>query len=329
MTLDKPEILLAGPQRPLVDAALAPRFTVHRLWEAPDREKMLAEVAPRVKAIVSSGGLRMDAALMDRMPALEMIVNISVGYDLVDAVHAGKVGITVTNTPDVLTEEVADLTVALLLATLRELPKADAFLRSGQWLKGEFPLSPGTMRGRSVGIVGLGRIGKAVARRIEGFGVPIAYFGRNRQPDVPYRYVPDLISLAREVDTLVSLAPGGAATRNMVGREVFEALGPQGVFVNCGRGSTVDEAALADALRSGAILAAGLDVFADEPRVPQALVDCPNAVLLPHIASASVATRDAMAELAMKNLLAWHEGGAPPTPLKEAPWPPKRMGGAA
>lgn len=322
MTL--PHLLLTGPQLPLVLAALEPRFRVHKLWEAKDRQAHLASVAADIQA-VAGFGVPVDAAMIDKLPRLEIITTFSVGYDAIDIAHAAKRGIVVTNTPDVLTEEVADLTIALLLATLRELPQADRYLREGRWPKGTYPLTRGTLRGRTVGIIGLGRIGKAVARRLEGFGVTIVYHGRRPQKDVAYRYYGDLLTMARDVDTVISLAPGGEATRNMIGREVFEALGPDGVFVNVGRGSTVDEPALAKALGDGVILAAGLDVFADEPRVPQSLIELPNTVLLPHVASASLRTRKEMAQLGVDNLLAWADGLPVLTPVPETP-DPRRPG---
>jgi lactate dehydrogenase-like 2-hydroxyacid dehydrogenase len=260
------------------------------------------------------------AAAMARFPALEIVANFGVGYDGVDAAAAAARGVIVTNTPDVLTEEVADLTLGLLLATIRQLPQADRFVRDGGWLKGVFPFST-TLRTRSVGIVGLGRIGRAVARRLEGFGVPIAYHSRNRQPDAPYRYYPGLIAMAQDVDTLISIAPGGAATRGLIDAAVLAALGADGVLINVGRGSVVDEPALIEALRSRIIHAAGLDVFADEPRVPEALIGMPQVVLLPHVGSATHHTRAAMARLQADNLLSWFAGQGPLTPVEETPWP--------
>lgn len=259
-----------------------------------------------------------DAAFIDALPNLEIIANFGVGYDAVDAKHAATRGIMVTNTPDVLTEEVADTALALLLNTLRELTRAEKWLRDGRWVKdGPYPLSKTTLRGRRAGIVGMGRIGKAIAHRLEAFGVPVAYHNRREVDGLAYPYFPTLASLAEDVDTLISVAPGGAATEKMINAEILSALGSNGVFVNIGRGSTVDEAALAAALTSGTIMAAGLDVFADEPRVPQALLDAPNTVLLPHIGSASVHTRNAMADLVVDNLIAWFSQGKPLTPVPE------------
>lgn len=268
---------------------------------------------------------QIDAAFIDALPGLEIIANFGVGYDAVDAGHAARRGVMVTNTPDVLTDEVADTAVGLLINTVRRLPQAEAWLRAGRWRgEGAFALSPLTLRGRSVGIFGMGRIGLAVARRLAAFGLPIAYHNRRPVADTPYTYHDTLVGLAAAVDTLISVAPGGAATDRAVNAEVLAALGSDGVLVNVGRGSTVDEAALAAALADGTIAAAGLDVFADEPNVPEALLSRDNACLLPHVGSASVATRRAMADLVVDNLVAWFETGRPLTPVPEtAALPPR------
>jgi lactate dehydrogenase-like 2-hydroxyacid dehydrogenase len=258
------------------------------------------------------------AGFIDALPHLEIIANMGVGYDAVDARHAGAKGVVVTNTPDVLTEEVADTALGLLLNTVRELPKAEQWLREGRWEReGAYRLTPTTLRGRRVGIFGMGRIGRAIARRLEAFGLPIAYHNRHKVEDVAYDYHPTLAGLAVAVDTLISVAPGGASTEKAVDAAVLAALGPDGVFVNIGRGSTVDEPALIEALKNGTIRAAGLDVFADEPRVPKALMELPNASLLPHVGSASVHTRNAMADLVVDNLVSWFDGKGPLTPVPE------------
>ncbi|MCT7377736.1 2-hydroxyacid dehydrogenase [Chelativorans sp. EGI FJ00035] len=259
-----------------------------------------------------------NAAFIDALPNLRIIANFGVGYDGVDAAHAGTRNVMVTNTPDVLTEEVADTAIGLLINTVRELPKAESWLRAGRWRgEGPYPLTRGTLRGRSVGIFGLGRIGRAIARRIEAFGLPVSYHNRRQVQGVDYEYHPTLLSLAEAVDTLISVAPGGAATEKIVNAEIFTALGANGVFVNVGRGSAVDEAALAEALEKETILAAGLDVFADEPNVPEALLARENACLLPHVGSASVHTRQAMADLMVDNLIAWFTKGEALTPVAE------------
>lgn len=284
--------------------------------DRPDPSLLSPQDIAAVRGISAFGGV--DAAFIDAFPNLEIIANFGVGYDSVDAVHAGARGIMVTNTPDVLTEEVADLTVGLLLATLREIPKAEAWLRQGKWVKdGGYRLSPLSLRGRRIGIFGLGRIGLAVAKRLEAFGVSIAYHNRRPVEGVSYAYFATLRDLVEAVDTLVSIAPGGAATEKAINADILKALGPEGVLVNTGRGSTVDEDALAAALCDGTIAAAGLDVFADEPNVPQALLDAPNTLLLPHIASASVVTRRAMADLCVDNLVSWFSGRKALTPVPE------------
>jgi lactate dehydrogenase-like 2-hydroxyacid dehydrogenase len=217
----------------------------------------------------------------------------------------------------VLDEEVADLTLGLLLATIRRLPQAERFLREGRWEAGAFPLSP-TLRGRRVGIVGLGNIGKAIARRLEGFDVAIAYHGRHPQPGIGYAYHPTLSGLAAASDVLIAIVPGGAETHHLIDAAVLAALGSDGVLINVARGSVVDEAALIAALCDGTILAAGLDVFDAEPHVPRALLDLPNAVLLPHLGSASVKTRDAMGRLVADNLIGWFEARRPLSPVSES-----------
>ncbi|RDI57096.1 2-hydroxyacid dehydrogenase [Microvirga subterranea] len=318
--MTKTEILMAGPMMPSVIEALDRDFILHRLWEQADKDAYLNEVAPRIRGLAASAVAgRTDAAFIGRFPNLEIIASLGVGYDNVDAAEAGRRGIIVTNTPDVLNEEVADLTIGLLLATLRRIPQADRYLRAGEWLKAPFPLST-TLRERKVGIVGLGRIGKAIARRLEGFGVEIAYYGRNRQESVAYSYHASLPSLAEACDVLIVITPGGAETRHMIDAEVLKALGPNGVLINVSRGTVVDEKALIEALRSGTILAAGLDVFEDEPRVPQELIDMDNVVLLPHIGSASVHTRRAMGQLVVDNLVSWFADRGPLTPVPETPW---------
>jgi lactate dehydrogenase-like 2-hydroxyacid dehydrogenase len=313
------DVLLTAPIMPLVVEQLEAKFRLHKGWEAPDFLAWLAEVGPQIRGVAAASSRRMDTAVYDLLPRLEVVSSFGVGYDHVDAAEGGRRGVVVTNTPDVLTDEVADLTIGLLLSTLRHLPQADRYVRSGGWLQAPFPLTP-TLRGRRVGILGLGRIGRAVARRLEGFGVAIAYHGRSQQADVPYEYHPTLVGLAEAVHVLVCVAPGGAETRNMVDAAVLRALGPEGVLINVGRGTVVDEPALIEALRSGTILSAGLDVFADEPRVPSELIDMPQVVLLPHVGSASVETRRAMGQLVVDNLVSWFDGKGPLTPVPETPW---------
>jgi lactate dehydrogenase-like 2-hydroxyacid dehydrogenase len=313
------EVVMPAPMMPLIVEGVARSFTLHRLWETQDQAALLREVGPRVRGLAAGGSVMIDGAMMDRLPNLEIIANMGVGYDRVDAAEAGRRGIIVTNTPDVLTEEVADTALGLLIATVRQLPQVDRYLRAGKWLQRDYPLTA-TLRGRKIGIVGLGRIGKAIARRLEAFGLEIAYHGRSQQPGVPYRYYPDLTAMARDVDVLMCVAPGGPETKHLVNADVLRALGPDGVVINVGRGSVVDELALIAALRDKVILTAGLDVFEDEPRVPQELIDMDHVVLLPHVGSASVYTRNAMGQLVVDNLVAWFSGKGPLTPVAETPW---------
>jgi lactate dehydrogenase-like 2-hydroxyacid dehydrogenase len=289
--------------------------------ERIDPVLVTAELRDTVRGIAASPAIDkafLGADFLNALPNVEIIANFGVGYDGVDAGYAGQHGVMVTNTPDVLTEEVADTAVGLLISTIREFSRAESWLRAGNWMaKGNYRLSPLTLRGRSIGIFGLGRIGLAVARRLEAFGLTIAYHNRRPAEGVAYAYHTTLKGLASAVDTLICIAPGGAATENAIDADVLSALGSDGVLVNIGRGSTVDSDALAVALTNGTIAAAGLDVFADEPDVPQALLDAPNTVLLPHIASASVHTRRAMADLCADNLVSWFQHGKALTPVPE------------
>lgn len=285
--------------------------------DGADIARLPPDVAATIRAVACIG--RFDNADIDRLPNLELIASFGVGYDGIDARYAAGRGIVVTNTPDVLTEEVADATIGLLINTIRQFPRAEAWLRAGHWARGEnYPLSPLTLRRRSVGIFGLGRIGVAIARRVDAFGLPVAYHNRRPVDDVPYRYHSSLVELAGAVDTLISAVPGGSATHRVIGREIFEALGPNGVFVNVGRGSTVDEEALIDALDNGTIAAAGLDVFASEPVVPSRLLGLSNATVLPHIAAATGDTRAAVAKLVLDNVLHWFSHGRARTPVPES-----------
>lgn len=327
MATIKADVLLIGQAKPVIVEGLSPHVTLHKLSEAADREAFLAEIAPRIRGFaVSYMAHKVDDALMVRFPKLEIVSSFGVGYDHVDAKWAGAHGIVVTNTPDVLNEEVADTALGLLLATLRELPQAERYLRAGKWEQAPYRLSPGTLRDRIVGIVGMGRIGRAIARRLDAFGVPVVYHSRNPQGGVAYKYYPDLVTMAREVDTLMVIVPGGPATKNLINAQVLEALGPRGVLINIARGSVVDEPALIAALQAKTILSAGLDVFADEPHVPAELIAMDNVVLLPHVGSASVHTRRAMDQLVVDNLLAWFSGKAPLTPVPETPYPPRKPG---
>ncbi len=300
---------------------IAERLPLHRLWLEPDPEAWLAEWGPNLRAVASSGHeFPIDAAFMRRLTRLEIVASFGVGYEHVDAKWAGEHEIIVTHTPGVLDDEVADTAMALTIMAVRRLPQAERFLRAGGWLKSSFPLTA-SLRGRTMGILGLGRIGKAIARRAESFGLKVVYHGRKPQPDViRHRFYPSLIDMAKDSDILIVAAPGGRETRHIVDAAVLRALGPDGVLVNISRGSLVDEQALIEALRTGTILAAGLDVFENEPHVPEELIALDNVALLPHVGSGSVPTRHAMAECVAANLFAWSKGGPPLTPVPETPW---------
>ena len=331
MASEKTDVLVWGPEKPTIVDGLSKRFTVHKANDVAAVNALVPKLAPHLRAIaVSLTGpfARVDEALMARLPKLEIVSSFGVGYDHIDAAWAGKNGIIATHTPDVLNEEVADTALGLLLCTVRQLPQADRFVRRGDWPKQEFPHTH-TLRDRTVGIVGLGRIGKAIARRLDAFNVPVAYHGRNRQPDVAYRYYANLVEMARDVDVVLVITPGGAGTRHLINAQVLDALGPAGILINVARGSVVDEAALIEALQNKKIYAAGLDVYENEPNVPQALIDMEQVVLLPHVASASVYTRQAMDQLVVDNLFAWADGKPPLTPVPETPWHGKWSRGAS
>jgi lactate dehydrogenase-like 2-hydroxyacid dehydrogenase len=318
--LAKVDILSAGALPKASQDALAGLFTVHRLGHDADLGSLEA-AAGVIRGVARGGHFDVPRSLMERLPRLEIIANFGVGYDGIDLVCAAERGIVVTNTPDVLTEEVADTALGLLLMTVRELSAAERHLRAGNWVKANYPLTTATMRDRTVGIAGLGRIGLAIARRLDAMQVPVVYHARHKRPDVPYRYYANLRAMAADVDTLMVVLPGNDSTRNAVDAGVLKALGPRGVVINIGRGVAIDEPALIAALKSRTIHGAGLDVFVDEPNVPPELIALPNAVLLPHVGSASVHTRDAMGQLVVDNLRSWFETGKPITPVPETPVP--------
>ena len=315
MAAEKPDVLVLGPPKAVVLDGLAPAFHVHRLPEK-EPEAYLAAIAPRLAAIaVTSVTDRVDAGLMARLPRLAIVSTFGVGYDHIDAAYAGQRGIVVTNTPDVLTEEVADTAIGLLLCTVREFVAAERFVRAGKWRERGYPLSKASLRNRTVGMVGMGRIGQAIARRLDAMLVPVVYHTRRPADGVPYRHYPNLVDMARDVDVLMVIVPGGPATRNLIDAPVLAALGPDGILINMARGSVVDEPALIKALRDGAIMTAGLDVFANEPEVPAELLAMEHVVLFPHLGSASVYTRTQMDRLVVDNLLAWAAGKPPLTPV--------------
>jgi lactate dehydrogenase-like 2-hydroxyacid dehydrogenase len=323
MADEKTTVLLIGPRKPVMARGLDGVFDLIQLPEAKERESFFARSAPRVRGMaVAATSERIDGPYMSRFPQLEIISSFGVGYDHVDAAWAGAHGVTVTNTPDVLTEEVADTALGLLLCTVRELPQAERHLRAGKWPQGDYRLSRATLRNRTVGLVGMGRIGQAIARRLDAMRVPVVYHSRRPAAGIGYRHYPNLIDMARDADVLLVITPGGSATQHLINAEVLRALGPEGILINMARGSVVDEEALIKALRERTILSAGLDVFAREPQVPPELIAMEHVVLFPHLGSASVATRERMDQLVVDNLLAWAAGKPPLTPVAETPWPP-------
>jgi len=303
------DVLAVAKLSPLLAPQLAAAYRVHDRLHESDAEAFGA-VAPRIRGIAASGESKVGAELIARLPALEIISVMGVGYDGIDVGAAKARGIQVTHTPNVLNDDVADLAIGLMLCAARQLPAADRYVRSGQWAAaGPMPLAR-KMSGARLGLVGMGRIGQAIARRASAFGMDIAYTARSARPGVPYRYLPTAAALAAESDFLVVITPGGAGTRKLIDAEVLAALGSDGILVNVARGSVVDEAALIDALEQGVIAGAGLDVFENEPHVPARLLALPHVVLAPHIGSATGQTRQAMADLAAANLAA-HFAGRP------------------
>jgi lactate dehydrogenase-like 2-hydroxyacid dehydrogenase len=322
--MSRPDVFLPKPIPEAARVVLDREFEVLELWKAADPDAAIAAIAPRCRFAISAGHWKYDDAMLDRFPKLEIVANYGVGYDPIDTTACAKRGIVATNTPDVLNDEVADTTIALLLAAIRRIPQADRYVRSGKWLQAAFPLTP-TLIGRMVGIVGLGRIGLTIAKRLEAFAIRgIAYHSRTPKADAPYAYYANLVDMARDCDVLIVITPGGAATRKLVNRDVLEALGPGGCLVNVARGTVVDEDALVECLQTGKLGMAGLDVFEHEPKVPEALFALDNVVLAPHVGSATHHTRDAMGMLVVENLVAWKNGKAPVTPVPETPVPAGR-----
>lgn len=310
----KREILLVAPLHAATQAELEANYTVHRLWKSNDRESLLATVASRSEICVTTGGAGASRELIGKLPNLKLIACFGVGVDAIDLAAARERSIAVTNTPDVLTDDVADLALALILDAMRGVSAGDRYVRAGRWLQGALPLQT-RMSGKRLGIVGMGRIGQAIARRAAAFDMRIAWFGPRRK-DLPYRFEPDLVALAQSVDVLVASCPGGAATRGLIGRAVLEALGPRGFFVNIARGAVVDEPALVELLASGRLGGAGLDVFLDEPNVPPGLIALDNVVLQPHVASATHETRTAMGRMVLDNIGAFVAGRPLLTPVQ-------------
>jgi lactate dehydrogenase-like 2-hydroxyacid dehydrogenase len=313
--MKKPAILMIGPYADHDMAALERDYDVIKLWEAVDQDALLASRGAGIRAIATRGDLGTPKAIIDRLPDLELIACFGVGTDGIDRVATRPRGIRITNTPDVLTEDVADLAFALMLGFARMIAIGDAFTRDGSWLKGTLPLAS-RVNGKRLGIIGLGRIGKAIARRGEAFNMPIAYFGRHRQSEVTYTYHDTLTALAADSDYLVAILPGGPATANVVNAGVLKALGPQGAFINVARGSVVDEPALLEALENKTIKGAALDVYWNEPDIDPRFFKLSNVLLHPHHGSGTVETRAAMGQLVRDNLAAHFAGKPLLTPVE-------------
>lgn len=316
MSISARRVLQIGPLKPSLAVTLRTDYQSYTLPNGDDRDAFLAEHAAEITAIVVSGVTRVDPNLMAALPNLKAVVNFGVGYDNIDVDAAAARGIGVSNTPDVLDDCVADTAVGLLIDTMRRFSAADRYLRAGRWaVDGNYPLTH-QVSGSHVGILGLGRIGGAIATRLTAFGCAISYHNRRQIPDSPYQYVDSPVELARQVQVLVVAAAGGAGTRHLVDREVLTALGSDGYLVNIARGSVIDQDALVDALVHGRLAGAGLDVFTDEPNVPAALTKLDNVVLLPHVASGTVETRAAMEALVLANLDRFLQSGQLVTPVR-------------
>lgn len=306
------EIAVVGPQRPEVHAALEAEFKVHNVYQEPDRIEALKPVSERIRAVVTNAMAGVPTEMFDALPNLELAAIMGVGLEKTDISRAKERGVTVTTTP-VLYDDVSDLGIILAMTACRRIVQADAFVRSGQWLQGRY--APSTkFSGKRAGILGYGRIGTALARRLEAFGMTIAYYDPLPK-DVPYTSYESPKALAENVDILFLAAAGGQGGGHIVTAEILEALGPTGVFVNIARGWLVDEAALIDALQNGRIAAAGLDVFEDEPKVPEALLAMDNVVLTPHIASNTQETMQAMGTCVLDNVRSWFAGKGAVTPI--------------
>jgi lactate dehydrogenase-like 2-hydroxyacid dehydrogenase len=309
----KQDLLMMGPMYPKTLQVLDDTYTTHKVWLAPDRDAFLASVADKTVAVATSGTKGIDDATMAKLPKLKLIAHFGVGVDSIDTEAAKRRGIAVTNTPDVLTDDVADIAMGLLIATVRKMVVGDRYVRDGKWPKGPMPLAE-SLQGKTLGVVGMGRIGRAIAQRAEAFRLKIAYQGPNQKRDVSWPYFADPVALAKEVDFLVAACPGGDATKGIVSRAVMEALGPTGVVVNISRGSVIDEPAMIELLQQGKLGGAGLDVFVDEPRVPEAFFSMENVVLQPHVGSATHPTRQAMGQLQIDNLANFFAGKPLKTP---------------
>lgn len=309
----KPTIVSMTPLHDFVETWLDQQFKVLRYWQATDANTFFKEAAPVARAI-ATGFSRIDAPLLNQLPNVQIIASFGVGFDHIDILAAKERNIRVTNTPDVLTDDVADLAIGLLLSASRRIAEGDRFIREGQWLKGKLGLGK-AIKGKTLGILGLGRIGQAIANRATAFGMTIIYHNRSQKTNIPWTYYADLTEMARHADFLAIATTGGAETHHLVSRQVLEALGAKGTLINISRGTVIDETALITALRNGHLGSAALDVFEQEPKVPEALLAMNNVVLSPHQASATVETRHAMGQLMIDNLLAYFKGEPLPTPV--------------
>jgi hydroxypyruvate reductase len=311
----KPDVLAVAKLHPFYLQALQTLYTVHDRTHTED-PAAFADLAPRIVGVAGTGEALVPRSLLAQLPQAKVVSVFGVGYDGVDVDASIELGIPVTHTPDVLTDDVADLAMGLVLSVGRAIPQADQFVRAGRWPSGPIALAR-KVSGARMGIVGLGRIGKAIAQRAQAFGMSIAYTARSEKPDSGFTFFPSILELAAHVDFLVAITPGGAGTRHLINAQVLQALGPRGFLINVARGSVVDETALIEALQQGTIAGAGLDVFADEPQVPEALWRLNNVVLTPHMASATTETRQAMADLAFANMQAGISGQPLRTPVPE------------
>lgn len=302
------DILMLGSMHPLCMAEIPKLGTVHKLWEAEDQDAFLKEVAEKITVVATGSGNGCPDDLIEKLPNLKMIASYGVGYDGINVPFARKHGAQVSNTPNVLNDAMAEMTVGLMVGFARQIPQADAYTRAGDWeAKGAYPLTR-ELTGATAGIIGLGRIGKEIARRLEVMKMNVVYHGRNEQSDQPYTYYGDLKEMAAASDWLIVITPGGAGTDKLVNADVLKALGPDGVLVNMARGQVVDEAALVKALEDETIAGAALDVYEDEPRPTKALFGLKNTLLSPHQGSATVRTRNAMGQLVVDNIRAHIEG---------------------